>query len=99
MNEYYHDFYPRKESMYSSLFWAATLERAVVTFLQFAAVLVPANWMTLQINWLEILLYCFIGFILSFAKAMLAGLKNGSPSVIDAEVVATAKGRHSLQSL
>lgn len=81
--------------MYSSLFWAATFERAVVTFIQFAVVLVPANWMSLQIDWIQILLYCAIGFILSLAKAILAGLTNGSPSVIDAEVVATAKGRHS----
>lgn len=81
--------------MYSSLFWAATLERAVVTFLQFFIVLVPANWMTLHIDWAQILLFCLIGFILSIAKAMLAGLTNGSPSVIDAETVATAKGRRS----
>lgn len=83
--------------MYSALFWFAALERAVATFLQFAIVLIPANWMTLHIDWAQILLFCAIGFIIAFAKSVLFGLTNGSPSAIDAEVLAdTAKGRHSL---
>lgn len=83
--------------MYSKLFWKKTFENAVVTFLQFALVLVPANWMTIQIDWTPILIFCVIGFVLAFAKAMLAGLKNGTTSLIDAPLIPpTSKGRHSL---
>lgn len=78
--------------MYTRQFWKDTLERAVVTFLQFAVVLVPANFTApIDIEWKYVLTFCLLGFISALIKAMLAGLTDGSPSLVPVK-----KGRHSL---
>lgn len=77
--------------MYSILFWKAVFERSVATFLEFALVLVPANFWVLEIDWYAIAIFCVLGFIVTFAKCLLAAINSGSPSVGNIERV----GRHS----
>lgn len=72
--------------MYTAKFWGDTLERSVVTFLQFAIVLIPANFYDIvNIEWGKVFTFCLIGMALSIGKAMLAGLSNSTASLVDNE--------------
>ena len=78
--------------MFSILFWKDVFERSVATFLEFALVLVPANFVVIDIDWKYIATFCVVGFLVSFAKCLLTALKTGTPSIGD---VAIGRGRHS----
>lgn len=82
--------------MYNSKFWKDAFERAVSTFFQFAAVLIPANLVSTQVDWSYILLFCFLGFMAAMVKSIAFGFaNNGNPSAVGLPEF-TKKGRHSI---